>query len=211
MNFEDLWRIYLQGRPLAFDMDNTIYREIDFLHQAYKKISVELYGEDWESPYDYLCVRFKASGRKNLLNCLLQKFPLGSNKDNIDQCLKIMRASTVAESLAVYPWFSRFISLVEKPFELRIITNGNPQQQKNKFAALSFDRAGVTTDLICANDYGAKPNIEALAALRNSNLLLDLVYVGDSVVDAEFRQNAGIEFFDVTKSLTKLDADFYNS
>lgn len=206
LNFSLLWDTYLQERSLVFDMDNTVYRETDFLYRAYKNIAIELYGDSWELAYLFLCERFKERGRENLFNHLLTEFPLRSGKAGVDECLRIMRSSIFPDSLPVYPWFSKFIAMVNKPYELRIITNGNSQQQKNKFLSLLFNREGVTASLVCANDYGGKPNAEAFFALKDCHQLRSPVYVGDSIIDYEFCRNTGIDFLDVNGPLTTVVA-----
>lgn len=206
LNFSLLWDMYLQERSLVFDMDDTVYRETDFLYRAYKNIAIGLYGDSWELAYKFLCKRFKERGRENLFNHLLTEFPLNSEETGLDECLRIMRSSIFPDSLPVYPWFSKFIAMVNKPYELRIITNGNSQQQKNKFLSLRFNREDVTTSLVCANDYGGKPNAEAFFALKDGHQLFSPVYVGDSSIDYEFCRNSGMDFLDVNGSLTTVVA-----
>jgi putative hydrolase of the HAD superfamily len=200
LNFDLLWSFHQNGKLLVFDMDDTIYREIDFLYPVYKKIAVEFFEDDWSLPYEFLCSGFKENGRKYLFDDLLDNFPAISEGHNVNRCLEIMRGSVFKESLPVFPWFSRFISAVDKPFQLKIITNGHRDQQKNKFSSLAFNRKGIQSQLICADDYGGKPRSDALTALEGIRKMANVVYVGDSLVDLEFCQNAGIEFFDVNEN-----------
>ena len=194
MNDQLLKDLYLENRPLAFDLDNTIYREFDFLSLAYKNITSQLYGNDWEVPYEFIINQFIDNGRKDIFNKMLQRFPLGTNKDYIKECINILRNSKFKKKIKTYSWFEDFLSFAKKPYHLRIITNGNQEQQRNKLFSLNINSSGIDLEVIFANDYGGKPNVEAFNALKKSHSLDNLVYVGDSEIDFEFCQNSNIDF-----------------
>ena len=78
--------LYDKNIPLAFDLDDTLYKEFDFLSRAYLDISKSLYNDDWEDAYNYLCNEFKKKGRKNLFNKLISYKNINNIK--IDDCLR---------------------------------------------------------------------------------------------------------------------------
>ena len=187
--------LYDKNIPLAFDLDDTLYKEFDFLSRAYLDISKSLYNDDWEDAYNYLCNEFKKKGRKNLFNKLISYKNINNIK--IDDCLEILRSSIYKDKIPVYGWFTTFIKHVDRPYTLRIITNGNPKQQENKFLSLNFDKKDINIEFICANYYGGKPNAKAFSALKDSHHLKNMVFIGDSDVDLEFCKNSKIKFLNV--------------
>ena len=198
MSYKALKDLYDLNKPLAFDLDNTIFDEYEFLSKCYKKIWKSIYGNNYELPYKFLCENFKLNGRKKLFNKLLKKFP---SKSDVEDCLLILRNSSFEEEINVLPWFESFMQLTKKPFHLRIITNGNESQQRNKIKSLSLKKYELRLEVIYACKYGGKPDPRAFFALNNSKDLTDLIFIGDSETDKLFCKNSNITFLNVNNFL----------
>lgn len=181
------------GRTVIFDLDDTLYSEEEFLKSVYSRIA-GLYGTGSEDDvYDYLLYTFKNNGRDNIFDKMFRKFP--NKLINLETCLTIMRSPIVGHSFDLYPWVSEY---AKKSFErsISIITNGTPQQQKNKIKYLNLDRFFDLTHVAYANEYQKKPHPDAYHRLSEFLKMRDPIYVGDSNSDKVFAKNCGIEFLD---------------
>jgi|OM-RGC.v1.015177026 haloacid dehalogenase superfamily, subfamily IA, variant 1 with third motif having Dx(3-4)D or Dx(3-4)E len=189
---DQLLELHQSGVPLIFDLDDTIYNELDFLKRAYESICKEIFKDSWSQPHRYLIETFCSEGREKIFQKLFLKYP-NSNYDEND-CLNILRTSVFKQKLELTNWFSSFLSCVERPFHLRIITNGNPMQQRNKVKSLKIDWSLIDLELVCANEIKKKPDPASFLSLNNSENLSRAIYIGDSKIDREFSDNVGIRF-----------------
>ena len=183
------------NRTLIFDLDNTIYRELDYLSVVFDRISELTSITQRKNAYHYLVDNFKMRGRKNLLDNFILQFEL---KIEIPELLKLYRTCEIGRQIDCFPWFYEF----SKEFKgdkskLRIITNGNPQQQRNKIRNIRFPAAWTSFEVIYANEIRAKPAPDSFFKLSNCQNFNDPIYLGDSIVDKEFCINTGLEFCDV--------------
>jgi len=198
MNVSELKSIY-DNKFLIFDLDNTIYDEKIFLFKVYKEIS-ELFDSNCKEIYHYLVNDFLINDRKKLFNRLLERY---SNQNiSIKDCLSTMRNHKNKNSLKPFNWFISFCNLLKDYDEIKIITNGNSQQQRNKTGSLNLYGKKVTLNVVCANDYKPKPSYESLRAFKDMpENRTDIYYLGDSQIDYEFCKNAKINFINVNQLL----------
>jgi HAD superfamily hydrolase (TIGR01549 family) len=79
-----------------------------------------------------------------------------------------------------------------------VITNGNPQQQKNKIKQINWQGLDSKIRFILANEFIPKPNP---GSFKETNIkqteLSQTVYIGDSNTDEEFAANIGIAFIHI--------------
>jgi putative hydrolase of the HAD superfamily len=183
-------------RTVIFDLDDTLYEELSFLNCAYKKIAHELYCDQSNEVYIFLVNEFAVNGRNSLFNKLMSNYP--RNEIGIDSILDVFRSTISPQPLNFYTWFYKFISKTDADFKIRILTNGNIQQQKNKISSLNFTALGRKLDVVYANKYEPKPLAGSLRHFKDYHEFVSPVYVGDSLVDRLFCKNSGIEFLDVS-------------
>lgn len=188
-----------RSRTLIFDLDDTIYRETDFLFYAYKQISISLekrYSVSAVDVFQYLTKTFETAGREKILDNLQLKLAI---KDNhfTDFCLNILRNTIVHPRIEPFQYFKDFINLTCQ-MQVFIITNGNPSQQKNKMSSILWgSKVGILP--IYANEYSPKPNPASFYYLNEKYQLKDPVYVGDNELDFTFAKNCKIAFVEVFK------------
>lgn len=195
---EDLFKFYNDNRTIIFDLDNTLYDEDVYLFGAYKNIACNQKNYDHSTIYKFLTYEYKKNGRFKLLNKLEKKFP--ELDLSINEMLDLMRTYNGSYiNLDLKKWFLEFLNLVNSDFIIRIITNGNILQQKNKINLLNIKNLGFLTDIVYANEYGGKPNIEPYNALIESKQLSYPIYIGDNEVDDLFSKNLGIDFYNVSE------------
>ena len=186
-------------KAVIFDLDNTIYDEKIFLFSIYKIIS-ELYDSNSKEIYNYLVSDFLINGRGKIFNRLLEKYH--NQNISIEDCLGIMRNYKIYNTLKPFNWFISFCNLLKDNEEIKIITNGNSQQQRNKIDSLNLYGNNIKINVVCANDYKPKPSYESLSVFKdmpeNKN---DIYYLGDSHIDSKFCKNAKINFINVNQFL----------
>lgn len=193
MSVEYLINAHNAYRTILFDLDNTLYNETDFLFPVYKVISEKFYPDDFGMVYNFLVSEFIYRGRKSLFDKLVEAFP--QNETSSTNCLKVLRTYRCSNLLTLYPWFLDFLCQVGEKFKIRIITNGHMDQQKNKIWSINFGNYRKSMDVIYANLIKPKPHIESYFAFHDVEDFNDPIYIGDSDVDFEFSQRAGLEFF----------------
>ncbi|MEZ8018142.1 HAD family hydrolase [Vibrio splendidus] len=193
MNVNNLLLKIQDGYNLVFDLDNTLFDESTYLFSRYKHICNSIYKSKCESDqaYDYLVSEFRKVGRGRLFNKLLNKFP---SKFDMKYLLSVFRDSELNESLNFYPWFYDFLEKAPMEFQVKIITNGNVKQQKNKIKSLlrTVENYEIPFVVIYANESRPKPSTESF--LKLSLPKSKVLYIGDSVTDMEFAENLGISF-----------------
>lgn len=199
MTVEYLTEQTKQNRQLIFDLDNTIYLETEFLFRVYKEISKTSVNTNPKIIYEFLKKTFLNQGRNNLFNKLENSFPTESF--SVEKSLFIMRNYRCDSCIDTLPWFKEFLSKMSNNFVVKIITNGEPQQQINKFNSINFFWPNNLIEIVTASSHKAKPNIESFYHLKDAKKLISPIYVGDSLIDKEFCKNLNIEFYDIKNLL----------
>lgn len=196
-----------QGRSLVFDLDNTLYPEIDYLSQAYQAFARQLapeYGFDPEQAAGFLLEGLRQGRRSTLLQDFqmacqpqlrAQKTPDPERcRETLFWCL---REKTPDRELVAFPWAEELFADPQRRASFALITNGNPRQQKNKVRHLPLLSGIAPEQIVFANLYAPKPAIDAALKLAEVMELRDPVYFGDSDSDRVFAQQAGFFFVHV--------------
>jgi HAD superfamily hydrolase (TIGR01549 family) len=202
---------------VLFDLDDTLYPEIEYLQAAFGAI-----GQFFEKKYalnawqleEFLTTTFIKHGRQNLFNQCFNHFKEeiqdkkrknteGVLFENIfvEQCLNILRTVEIPEKICLFPYvYEIFPQLLAQEKQIFIITNGNITQQKNKIKQLEWNGMDASITVVFANQFAPKPSpkvftdfLEPHFHLKNKNIL----FVGDAETDAEFSRNIGVDFLHV--------------
>jgi len=200
MIVDELIEYKKQGRELIFDLDNTIYKERDFLFLAYQKIANILFKKKESEVFDFLTTEFLEKGRNCLFDKLVDEFSI-DEIITVDCCIEVLRNTYCEKCLFAYPWFYKFLNKAGKDFKLKIITNGNIQQQKNKIQSLDLGVKDNSIEVVFSNSTKPKPSSASYFSLYEVEKFYKPIYVGDSEIDREFCNNIGINFYDVSKLL----------
>lgn len=186
-----------KGRQLVFDLDNTIYKETDFLFKIYKEIAKTATNNQPDIIYNFMKKTFLKNGRKNLFNKLIRKF--SSDSFTIENCLSIMKKFKCDQCINIFPWFHKFLSKMKKDFIIKIITNGTFEQQQNKIKSIKFNWPKELIEVIYASSIESKPGILSFYKLKGVENFISPIYVGDSSVDKQFCKKLNIEFYDAKR------------
>lgn len=152
---------------VIFDLDDTLFPEIDFLKSAFKEISIYVREKTGLEVYD------------NMLNVYFQKgntFQWISDrcKDqmpdcNVDFLLTMYRSHIPALELAKET-FGLLEKLRKKKIKMGLITDGRSVSQRNKLKALGIEH--YFSDIIISEEFGSeKPN-------ENNYLFFEKKYPG---------------------------------
>jgi len=165
---------------IIFDLDNTLYNEIQFIFGGFKAVARYLaskYGFDVNEIYKTLCLDFIKGVRRKNFDLLLER--LGISED-ITKLVSIYRN----HELRLRPYKDVIVLdiLRKKGFRLGLLTDGYPEIQRRKIKTLSlhkfFDVILVTGELGVK-----KPDIKPFKEiLRKLNVQADkAMFVGDNV------------------------------
>lgn len=157
---------------VCFDLDDTLYKEIDFLESAYHEIATSV-------------------GHPELLPHMLQWYKVG---DNVFQKLNkyLNKETPISEYLEMYRNHYPTISLSDgvedvlnelkyRETILGIITDGRSISQRNKIKALGLERWIEDKNIIISEEFGSdKTNERNFRHFAELNPGCSFTYVGDN-------------------------------
>lgn len=163
---------YMCKRVVCFDLDDTLYKEIDFLKSAYQEIAISV-------------------GRPELLPQMIQWYEAG---DNVFQKLNqyLNKETPVSDYLDIYRNHYPAISLSDgvedvlnelksRGVVLGLITDGRSKSQRNKIRALGLEHWFENNHIIISEEFGTDKTDE-----KNFRHFVDVhpqssfAYVGDN-------------------------------
>lgn len=194
---------------VGFDMDGTLYDEFQFISQVYKPISDYLsycISKSADEIYSVLLKRWKEKGSSypfifdEVLRSAVDNE--GKRREAVSNCLNIYRTYQPKLKLAAY--VKETLDELASKYSLFLITDGNYELQRSKFADLSlniwFDEENCFfTGLYGKEFYKPSNNIlEKIPIFQNTNNPYEeVLFFGDRDVDCEFAKNANIQFVKV--------------
>jgi putative hydrolase of the HAD superfamily len=189
---------------IIFDLDNTLYDEIEYLSRAYiyignkiSKLSNQISPQDI---FNFLLEEFNSNGRKNLYQKLITKFD--SINYSLSDFLDDLREVVIPEnSIKIKEEFYSFITSNIDNYNFFIATNGNKIQQENKFRSVNIPYKNRFKVVYCdtLGNGKSKPNpffIHYIAKSFNIRLN-DMIFIGDSIEDYNAAQSGKIDFLTV--------------
>lgn len=178
---------------VIFDLDDTLYKELDFVYGAFKEVCNYLskeHNKDVHQLYKDTIEILKDYGRGKIFNMLCEKYEI---KEDISFLVKIYREAK--PSLKLYEDAEYllnklkcknsqfFIKKGQVPYNLGIITDGKASVQWNKIKALNLEDR--VDKIVVTDDYGLefwKPNEFAyIEMIKYFNCKPEeCIYVGDN-------------------------------
>jgi putative hydrolase of the HAD superfamily len=138
-------------QALIFDLDDTLYREKDFLESGYRAVARHIadnYGCDFEFTVAIMMETLNADGRRAVLE-VLQKRILDASVP-LDALVGIYRRHT--PQIQLYPGYLELLQELASSYRMGIITDGLPEVQDRKVQALGLK--GIMDKIIYTWEYG---------------------------------------------------------
>lgn len=161
---------------IVFDLDDTLFKEIDFLKSAYRFIAVKLSDSTADAPLLYDSMLRSYFAHENVFEVLTNRFDAVDKKMLLDWYryhIPDIRLSVKAQDL--------FRHLINNGIKPGIISDGRSITQWNKIHALGLDDFIDRTDIIISEDFGSeKPSPANYRYFMSRYPGSVFVYVGDN-------------------------------
>lgn len=188
-------------QSVGFDMDGTLYREYDFIDQAYSEIALK----------ESVCLTSLSETETWIKNRWIEKgssypFIFGEAHDRfgVDS---LERNAFIARALDRYRNFKPAIFLskevrmaldfFKENYPIFLISDGNHLLQRNKFKSLGLGSWFDEDQVFFTGDFGPtyqKPSINILSHISLSCAPENVLYFGDRKFDEDFCVAAGFRF-----------------
>ncbi|ACQ54719.1 HAD family hydrolase [Clostridium botulinum] len=165
---------------IIFDLDDTLYKELDFVYGAFKEVCTYLsnkYNKDEKQLYKDILNTLEEHGRGKIFNIICEKYNM---KADIKELVKIYREAKPKISLYED---AKYILTYLKAKNVGIITDGKASVQWNKIKLLGLEK--MVDKIIVTDDFGLdfwKPHEFAYREmLKYFNCTSEqCIYVGDN-------------------------------
>lgn len=210
-NILDVIKYINDIKVIVFDLDDTLYNEIDYMISGFRKV-VKYLNDNYKINIDIenAIKEMKKSyylGEKPI-NKLLNDYNL-YNEENINKCLNVYREH-IPEIVLDKAIKNMLCDFKENNKKLGIITDGRPEGQKAKIKALNIEKLFdyiIITDEIGGVEY-RKPNKISYDMMKEHFGVRyeEMCYVGDNIKkDFIYPEKIGIKsiYYINNKSIIK--------
>lgn len=162
---------------LIFDLDDTLFPEMDFLKSAFKEISSYISERTEYDVYDAMIQRY--SQRKDVFKWIVDNYDSKIPECNVQFLLKMYR-NHVPKLQLNNETFTFLEALFDKKIKMGLITDGRSITQRNKLRALKLE--GYFTDIIISEEFGSeKPSINNYLFFEKKYPGYTFYYIGDNI------------------------------
>jgi len=153
---------------IVFDLDDTLYDEVDFVKSGFKEISNYLGDEKY---FNFMLEEFLKNGSGKIFNKLLEEFNLNVS---LNKLIEIYRFHFPDISL---PKESKEILEFTKNYKTALISDGHYITQKNKYNALNLNLGyPIFTDFYHTKKPELKPFLMVMDKFKKDNY----IYISDN-------------------------------
>lgn len=165
------------NKVVVFDLDDTLYKEIDYLKSAYSEIALWIESAFNKKDVYPLMLEFYNQG-KDVFDSVNQYYELSIP---IETYLRKYRTHIPCISLS--DEVENVLStLFDRGCVVGLITDGRQITQWNKIKTLGLDRYITKSDCIISESFGyAKPSIEGYLYFQEKYPHAEYFYIGDNV------------------------------
>lgn len=170
-------------KAILFDLDNTLYPEIEYVKSGFRCVSSYLnskYDLDKEEIFFRLIDLFEKNGRGKIFDSLLKELGLYSNK-NIHLLIYLYRSHF--PKIKLYDDTIFVINALKKlDLQIGLITDGRASVQQNKVFALKLDSMFdiiIYTDKLGFENWKPSPLPFKIALDLLNSTPNEVIYVGD--------------------------------
>ena len=172
-------------KVVCFDLDDTLYKEIDYLQEGYRLIAKRFWKDEWQEWYQKM-IQWYASG----LNVFEKICSLKSDVE-MGNFLNMYRYDVHQLSLDIDA--EQVLATLKKSGnKLGLISDGRELTQKNKIFALGLDKYVPDDMIILSERFGSAKPCEANYRyfMKKYPYCSDFTYVGDNPEKDFFAPNA---------------------
>lgn len=161
-----------ENTVIVFDLDDTLYNELDFLKSAYRHIAKYLKSTNWESLYAHMFSLYRAE--KNVFTYLSENYNV-----EVKTLIELYRNHEPDIKL-----FNDVLDVMHaiktKKGKLGIITDGRVKTQSAKLKALNIEN--LFDKIIISEAIGTeKPNEANYKAIEKAITGLEYYYIADNI------------------------------
>ena len=160
-----------QNTVVVFDLDDTLYNEIDYLKSAYIELAKDLKPANWEQLFAHLFSLYRNG--KNAFEYLSTHFDVSSNE-------LIKRYRNHIPNIKPFKGvLEEFQNIKNKNGKIAILTDGRKITQRNKIKALGL--LSYIDYLVISEEIGSeKPNEKNFKCIEQQFNLSNYFYIGDN-------------------------------
>lgn len=157
---------------IVFDLDDTLYNEMDYLKSAYQAIAKNLDPKNWRPLFARMYSLFRS--KEDVFHFLSQQY----NTDK-SELLETYRAHT--PKLALFPGAWEVMQQIKtKKGKIGIITDGRKSTQRIKLKALGLQ--DIVDKIIISEEIGSeKPNEKNYLAIEEAFESGNYLYIADNL------------------------------
>jgi putative hydrolase of the HAD superfamily len=155
---------------IVFDLDDTLYDEVDFVKSGFLEVSDYLGGKKY---FDFMWNEFLENGSGKIFDKLIQKFNIDCN---ISKLIEIYRFHTPKISL---PTASKKLLKYSLKYKTALISDGHYITQQNKYRVLGLDKY---IDLPIFTDFyhTKKPELKPFKMVMDKFNDKECIYISDN-------------------------------
>lgn len=174
-------------KAVIFDLDDTLYNELDYVLQGFRNVAEYLakeYSIDVDEVHEQMCGILKGQGRGKIFDSICEIYHIDAP---VKKLVEIYRATK--PKLSLYPDAEEVLSMLRKKnIGLGLITDGCSQVQHNKIDALCLNDlmdVVLATDDLGKDEEGkpyCKPNPKVYEVVLEKLQCKpqEAVYIGDN-------------------------------
>lgn len=156
---------------VVFDLDDTLYNELDYLRSAYSEIAQKLLPVGWEALFLKMFSLYRS--QENVFNALVEEHDI-----TINELLSIYR-NHKPEIRPFQGVFELMTEIKKKDGKIAVITDGRTITQNRKIDALGL-RAFIDKIVISEEIGTEKPSKENFLAIEKAFSKKSYVYIADN-------------------------------
>ncbi|MCK0124119.1 HAD-IA family hydrolase [Gelidibacter sp. F2691] len=157
---------------IVFDLDDTLYNELDFLKSAYKEIALHLEPTEWRQLYVKMFSMYRS--RMNVFEFLSQEYPIA-----ISELMEMYHHHK--PTIKLFDGVLDMLKTIKKHHgQIGIITDGRTVTQREKLESLGL--LNYIDQIIISEEFGSeKPNIANFKAIEDNLKGMSYYYIADNL------------------------------
>jgi putative hydrolase of the HAD superfamily len=155
---------------IVYDLDDTLYDEIDFVKSGFREISNYLQSEEY---YYFMITEFKKSGSGKIFDKLIENYKLNVNIQTLIEIYRFHKPNIFLRE------DSKDILEYYKNHNTALISDGHYIMQQNKFFALNLEKQ-IKYPIFTNFYHTKKPETKAFEMVMEKYKDSEYIYISDN-------------------------------